>query len=152
MADLGNFNANNVDPLPDLEPLPAGQYVVVATESEMKPTKAGTGAYLEIKFQVIEGDHQGRPVWARFNLANPNETAVQIAKAELAALCRAVGVLQPRDSCELHNLPVVVKVRCKRRPDTDEITNEIKGYTTRMPVAAQPPQAPPPPSTPPWRR
>ena len=36
--------------------------------------------------------------------------------------------MQPNDSAELHNLPLVIKVRLKRRDDTDELTNEIKGY------------------------
>jgi hypothetical protein len=50
---------------------------------------------------------------------------VQIARAELSAICRAVGVMAPKDSVELHNLPVTVHVRCKKRQDTGEIGNEV---------------------------
>src|SRR3990172_3284342 len=39
MANLNGFNANNVDPATDFEPIPAGKYLAVITESEMKPTK-----------------------------------------------------------------------------------------------------------------
>ena len=70
---------------------------------------------------------KNRLLWARLNLDNPNATAVQIARAELSAICRAVGVLAPNDSVELHNLPLVIHVRCKKRKDTGELTNEIKG-------------------------
>ena len=88
---------------------------------------------------------------ARLNLDNPNATAVQIARAELSAICRAVGVLAPSDSAELHNLPLVINVRCKKRSDTDEIANEIKGYAKKEPPAA--PAAPASAnSTPPWKR
>jgi len=39
-----------------------------------------------------------------------------------------VDVLTPDDSTQLHNIPLVIKVVCKKNVDTDEITNEIKGY------------------------
>ena len=34
---------------------------------------------------------------------------VKIARGELSAICRAVGVMQPRDSVELHNVPLEIK-------------------------------------------
>ena len=37
-------------------------------------------------------------------------------------------MLTPQDSVELHNLPLVINVRCRKRPDTGDLTNEIKGY------------------------
>ena len=151
MANLGNFDASKVEPTTTLDPIPAGKYEAVITESEMKANKAGTGSYLQLAFQIIEGEHKNRLLWARLNLDNPNETAVKIANAELSAICRAVGVLAPSDSAELHNLPLVIHVRCKKRSDTGEITNEIKGYSQKeQPVVAS--QAPATNSTPPWKR
>ncbi len=150
MANLSGFNANDVEPTTDFEPIPAGKYTAVITDSEMKPTKAGTGHYLQLTFQIIEGEYKGRFLWARLNLDNPNATAVKIARAELSAICRAVGVMAPNDSVELHDLPLVISVKCKKRPDTDEITNEIKGYSKKEAASGQPVQAAT--STPPWRR
>lgn len=148
MANLNGFNANNVDPMADFSPIPAGKYVAVITNTEMKPTKSGNGSYLEITFQVIEGEFKNRLLWARLNLDNPSEMAVKIARSELSAICRAVGVLEPKDSCELHNLPLVVTV--KQKTDSDgEVRNEIKGYAKRE-TNGRPPQAANP--TPPWRR
>lgn len=151
MADLRGFDANQVEPSADFEPIPAGKYEAVITESEMKPTKAGTGHYLQLTFQVIEGEFKNRFLWARLNLDNPNATAVQIARAELSAICRAVGVMAPNDSTELHNLPLVISVKCKKRDDTGELTNEIKGYSKKEsePPAAVAATAN---STPPWKR
>ena len=42
MADLNGFNANEVEPSIDFEPIPVDKYVSVITESEMKPTKSKT--------------------------------------------------------------------------------------------------------------
>jgi len=150
MANLQGFDANQVEPTTDFEPIPAGKYLAVITESEVKPNKAGTGSYLQFTFQIIEGEYKGRFLWARLNLDNPNDTAVKIARAELSAICRAVGVMAPNDSIELHDLPLVISVKCKKRADTDEITNEIKGYARKEAAGGKPLQSAT--NTPPWRR
>ena len=152
MADLRGFDANTVEPNGDFEPIPAGKYLAVITESELKPTKAGTGHYLQLTFQVIEGPHQNRLLWARLNIDNANAQARKIAQGELSAICRAVGVLAPNDSVELHNLPLVIHVRCKKRTDTGEIANEVKGYSKKDSPAPPAAAAPAANSTPPWKR
>ena len=151
MANLHGFDANQVEPVSNFEPLPAGKYLAVITDSELKPTKAGTGNYLQLTFEVVDGPAKGRLLWARLNLDNPNEQAVKIARAELSAICRAVGVMAPKDSLELHNLPLTISVRCKKRQDTGEITNVISGYAKKdAPPAAAPVTNGS--STPPWKR
>lgn len=147
MADLRGFDASQVEPASEFAPLPPGKYVAVITASEMKPTRSGNGAYLELTFQIIEGEFKGRVLWDRLNLDNPHPLAVKIARGELSAICRAVGVLTPNDSCELHNLPLVVTVKQKRDAD-GEVWNEIAGYAKRESV--RPVQNPH--DTPPWRR
>ena len=151
MANLNGFNANDVEPATEFEPVPAGRYLAVVVDSEMKPNKAGTGHYLQLAFQIIEGPYKNRYLWARLNLDNPNATAVQIARAELSAICRATGVLSPSDSCELHHLPLTIRVTLKRRADTGELENVIKGYAKKEspPVTTAQPSAN---STPPWKR
>ena len=150
MANLNGFDANNVDPATDFEPLPAGKYIAVITDSEMKPTKAGTGHYLQLTFQVVDGQFKNRLLWSRLNLDNPNRQAVQIAQGELSAICRAIGVLQPKDSVELHDLPLQVTVKCKKREDTGDVVNEIRGYAGKDVNAGVPEQESS--STPPWAR
>ena len=155
MADLGGFDASNVDPSSEFEPVPADKYLATIIESEMKPTKAGTGEYLQLTFEILAGEYRGRRLWSRLNLKNPNDTAVKIGRAELSAVCRAVGVMAPRDSADLHNLPLLISVKCVKRPDTGEITNEIKGYARKD--GTPPGGGPAPPasngsSTPPWMR
>jgi hypothetical protein len=152
MADLRGFDANQIEPTTDFDPIPAGKYLAVITESEMKPTKAGTGKYLQLTFEILEGQYKGRKLWARLNLFNSNETTVKIAQAELSAICRSVGVLAPNDSVELHNLPLVIAVKCKKRPDTGEITNEVRGFEKKdlPPVVTM--QTPSVNGPPPWKR
>ena len=130
MANLNNFNANDVEPNVGFEPLPAGKYITAITNSQMKPTKRGDGSYLELELTVLEGNCKGRKLLDRLCLNHPNPQAVKIARGNLSSICRAVGVLQPGDSCELHNIPLSVTVKVKKMDDGD-LTNEVKGYAKK---------------------
>lgn len=160
MADLAGFDANNV-PESDFSALPEGKYVVIATASEEKVTKAGTGKYLQITFEVLDGAHKGRKIWARLNLWNPNPQAVIIAQRELRALCLAVGIPRPNDSAELHNKPLVMTLGVElddRKRETNRIDNYEPLNVGGAPAAAAPipqPSAPAPAAAPasmPWAR
>lgn len=152
MANLSGFNAHNVQPASTFEPLPAGKYTAIIAASEMKPTKSGTGEFLELKFQIVDGQYKSRTLWSRLNLVNANPQAVSIAQGELSAICRAVGVMTPNDSVELHNIPLELDVKCKKDPVSGEIRNEIKGYYKRSTQAPAPAAAEAPKATPPWMR
>lgn len=160
MASLQGFDASQVPEQQEFTALPEGQYVAIATASEKKDTKAGTGAYLQITFEVLDGPMKGRRLWARLNLWNPNQTAVDIAQRELGALCRAVGVIKPNDSAELHNKPVLLTVSVevddrKRESNSIKKYEPVGGAQQAAPQASfvQPATAPAAASAPPpWQR
>lgn len=145
MVALGNgngFDASVVPPDTVFDPIPEGEYVAAITESEMKPTKNGNGQYLQVKLEILDGEHKGRTLFDRFNLQNPSEQAVNIAMRQFSGLCHAVNVIKVQDSCQLHNIPFIAKVKCKKRADNGEWTNEIGGYKSKSAVASTPqPQA-----------
>lgn len=147
MADLAGFNAEQVEPQQSFEPIPAGWYTCMITDSEMKPTKNGAGEYLQLRLDVIEGQNEGRVIFDRLNLNNQNQTAVEIAQRQLSAICRAVGVMTPNDSTELHDKPLSVKVSIRPAGNGYDASNEIKAYGTpdkggqSAPAQAAPAQA-----------
>jgi hypothetical protein len=127
MAQL-NFNSTEVPEDEGFKPLPEGEYTVQIIQSEMKETKAGTGHFLELRMQVLDGDHVGRLLFDRLNLINPNETAVKIAQRTLADICEATGVLEVEDSEELHGIEMIAKVVIKPAQGDWPEGNEIKKY------------------------
>ena len=133
-GNLSGFNANDVEPNSAFAPLPAGEYQAIISESNMKPTKNGLGKYLELKLQILNGQHQNRTLFDRLNLVNKNDVAVQIAKGTLSSICRAVGVLEPDDSLELHNKAMCIVVKIKNDQDGNP-RNEVKGYKPRHTAA-----------------
>ena len=152
MANLNNFNANEVEPNVGFEPVPAGKYVAMITASEIKPTKKGDGSYLELELTILEGQYKDRKVWDRLCRNHPSEKVVEIANKNLSSICRAVGVMQPKDSCDLHNIPMCITVKCKKRDDNGEIANEVRVYAKKESAAGKPQQASPTDNTPPWKR
>jgi len=126
VANLAGFDATQIEPNDRPEAIPAGKYKCVAIESEFKDTKDGKGKFLQFCFEVIEGEYKGRRLWDRLNLVNSNAEAVNIARRTLSAICHAVNVMQPNDSAQLHNLPMIVKVALTSY--NGEPKNEVKGY------------------------
>lgn len=123
-----SFDANAVEPSAGFDLMPAGKYTVIIEASEKKPTKAGTGSYLQFTLQVIEGNFKGRKLWSRINFTNPNQQAQNIGRAELSALCRAVGVMTPKATEELHSRPFTATVTQEKRSDNGEMTNVVTKF------------------------
>lgn len=123
-----NFDASQVAPSQALDPIPAGWYNAAIDQSELKPTKDGSGMYLEVRFTVLDGQYAGRKVFHNFNIRNNNAQAVEIAYKDLSAICHAVGILQCQDSEQLHGRPLRAKVTLKPSDGTYEARNEIRGY------------------------
>ena len=155
-----NFNAEEVEPSSSFDPIPAGWYTAIISNSELKATRDGYGEYLSLTLQVIEGQYENRLVFARLNLKNANDKAVDIARKDLAAICRAVGVMSPQASEELHDIPLMIKVKVRAASGDYEASNDIGGYKTvegqdltPAPKAASKPQTPPPAATKkPWQK
>ena len=155
MADLNGFNANDYeDDFMDFEPIPAGKYPMAITASELKPTKAGDGSYIELELTVVDGEFEGRKVWDRLCINHPKEQTQTIARGKLSSICKAVDVISPQDSCELHNIPMLVKVKQKKREDNGELTNEVSYYSSIENQAAgqSPKQSAGNSEIPPWSR
>lgn len=145
-------------PAPSREPLPNGMYQVIVISSDLKPTQAGTGEFIEFTLQIVDGQYAGRRVWDRLNVSNPNKTAEDIAKRQLQELCLAAGVTNLTDTEQLHDVPVLCEIGLDRK---DPSRNRVMGYQAvagARPVASQaarPTTASPPnakPAARPWER
>ena len=112
--DLNFENFKNIEQ-PVSEVLPAGEYTMQIIKSEIRETKAGTGWYLQLEFDVLSGPcAPGRKFWDRLNLKNTNEQAEQIAQRQFHAIYTALGMdFPPDDSEKLHFKPLRVAIKHK---------------------------------------
>lgn len=126
---IGVFDAATEEPAKDMEwkPLPSGEYCVVIVVSEIAETKAQTGKRLKLTMEVVEGDHKGRKIFDGINIVNRNEKAQGIGRATLSSICRAINVMSPKDTAELHDRPLMVKVSTEPGMD-GQPRNVVKHY------------------------
>lgn len=130
MAQLDQaFDATSVEPNQPFEVIPAGKYQAQIVASDLKPTSNGAGQYIWLELDILDGEYQGRKIWDRLNVINPNPQAVEIAQRALSALCHACGVMAFTDTEELHWKPVLVTVRVRPPKGDYAASNEIRGYS-----------------------
>ena len=156
MATL-TFDASKVAPQDGFSLLPAGSYIAQIEESEIKPTKKGTGQKLDLKWRILDGQYKNRVVFGSINIVNQNPESENIGQRQLSALCHAAGVLQLQDTAQLHAKPIKIKVKIKV-DDTGQYDdrNEVSNYEAipgGAPMPAAPATAPAPASNAaPWLR
>jgi hypothetical protein len=124
-----NFDATNVPPDMGIgDPVPAGWYDVAVDETEIKPTSDTLGTRLAVRFTILDGQYAGRKIFTGFNIRNANPVAQEISFKQLSALAHAVGVLNVKDTQQLHGIPLKVRVKIKPAKDGYEPQNEITMY------------------------
>ncbi len=161
----GTFNPD-AEAQQDFSPIPSGEYLAHIVESDMKPTSSNTGHYLELVYEIADGEFRGRKLWLRLNLDNPNEKTVEIANRQFAAIREATGIANPRQSEELHYKPHVIRVEMfpagspyqygsKKGQPRERAENEIKGWKKSdgaQPAPTSAPAAAPAAGTSPWAK
>jgi hypothetical protein len=144
---MGFFDATTVAPSTGRETIPAGIYKAVVSKTEEKDSKTTQGAsYLNLEFTIIEGEYEKRKLYAILNLNHPSEVAVGIARADLSAICHAVGVLQPETPDDLKDIPLFIKVAIQPPKGEYPESNRVVGYKSieagsKKSTSAQPPTA-----------
>jgi len=140
----------------DFAPLPAGWYGFTITEGDVKDTRAGTGTYIKLRFDVTGPSHQGRVVFGNINLTNPNPTAEEIGAQQLGELLRAVGLPKLDDTDQLIGKSGEMRLTIKSSSQYGD-SNEVKNFRAKsggsMPAASSGTKAAAPaPGKAPWEK
>lgn len=112
----------------DFSPLPAGWYQVHITGAELRNTKAGTGAYIAVRYDVLGPTHQGRVVFGNLNIRNPNPKAEEIGRQQLGSLMRAIGLAQVSDTDQLIGGQLMIKLAIRPADGQYEASNDVKDF------------------------
>lgn len=138
MPSLGNFDPNQYQNT--YEPLPAGDYLVMISESSIDTLDDGVQK-VKVTMEVMQPEqYYSRKAFASYTLESPNARHVEIGRKILANLCRAIGVMAPRETEELHGIPFFVRLAVEQWDD-GSLHNEAKAYWSTQSQA--PPQPKP---------
>jgi Protein of unknown function (DUF669) len=122
--------------------LTGGDYIMMITADEFKPTKNGKGTGYLFDFQVCQGDRTGTTIKRWVNSENQSEMAERIGREEIKAIVEACGVLNPQDTNQIHNVPMIVTVEVEYKKD-DKGNEEPSGnnFTKYKRLGEQPPKS-----------
>ncbi len=160
MAQLGEtFNTENLpEDQGNFEPIPAGWYTATIGEADLRDTKAGTGQYVSVRYNITGPTHEGRVVFGNLNIRNPNPKAEEIGRQQLGSIMRAIGLPSVQDTDQLIGGNLQIKVSIQKSEEYGD-KNEVKGFKAidgaRPPVASEPAQQAAQPAAaaaPPWAR
>lgn len=149
MAEMPFFDANEI-PEQSFDPLPAADYLFWVSDSDIKTNNEGTQK-VEVTMEVLEPEqYKGRKVWDSFTLESPaNPDWAETGRKILATLCRAVGVMAPRDTQELHEIPFFGRVVVDQWNDGSLHNKVVARWSTssqappqKKPKASPAPRAP----------
>jgi hypothetical protein len=148
------------------ELVPPGWYSARITDATVKATKAGTGKYVAVRYDIIGPTHEGRVVYGNLNVSNPNPVAEKIGREQLSDLMRAIGLGTLQDTDQLLGGTCQIKVAIEVGEGAYKDRNEVKAWKvldaakkaaapsaapTAAPAAA-PTEAAASRSLPPWRK
>ena len=141
MAELDEVFDVNALPVSDrnFEPLHAGWYTAVINGADIKVTKAGTGKYIAVRYDITGPTHQGRVVFGNLNIKNPNPTAEKIGREQLGEIMRAIGLATVKDTDQLIGGQLMIKLDV-RESDQYGASNDVKSFKS---TGSAPPKAAP---------
>jgi hypothetical protein len=121
----------NVADLPvatgDYSLIPDGVYPAVIKAATIENTKAGTGQYVKIRFDIMGANHAGRVVFTNLNIRNPNPKAEEIGRQQLGELARALGIATVTDTDQLVGGQCQIKITTRKSEQYGD-QNEVKSF------------------------
>lgn len=136
MASLEGFNPAEVEPTGVTEVLPAGDYPVILVETDLSQKESGAVQF-EFCVQVTEGQFQNRRVYDSQNYTKKDGSPNAIGRGQVSQICRCVGVMNPRDTSDLHHKRLIAKVGI-RKDDEWGNKNIVKGFKPYESAQPQP--------------
>lgn len=143
----------------DFSPIPEDDYLVEIKTAEIKVTKSGTGKYINLRMDVIEGKYTKRVLFAMINIKNDADRAEKIGRAQLGEIMRCNNIATLQDTDQLIGATMIVRVGIDEYKG--EKKNEVTSYRSAsgaspMPKAAAASKAPTAPiaagKAPPWAK
>lgn len=128
MASIGNAYDPDAKPSAGYTPLPLDDYTLEIVESSYDANKDGDGMVLALKAQIMGGEFDQRPYFIWMDLENDDQDKQNRGQRDFAGLRRAIGILNPQDTEELHFKPFKVTIGTYTQKSTGEPKNTIKKY------------------------
>lgn len=142
MADLGMTFTTDELPKSEYTLIPDGTYPAVITNAEVKDTSSGTGKYIKVEYTIQGANYSGKKVWGNLNIRNANPKAQEIGLQQLGELLIAVNLKALKNTDELLNKQLQIKIKTSKPQAGYDPQNEVRGFKSLTGGALPMPSAP----------
>lgn len=109
------------------EPLPADEYKVQITDSDIVTPKSGNGSMIKFTYEVIaDPQFDGRKIFDNIIIEHSSVEAERIGKQKLNTICALTGIKSLKDTAQLHGKAMSLLISVK--DNQGEKQNVIKKY------------------------
>jgi hypothetical protein len=126
MAELG-YKVDENDLQQSFDPVPADKYIAVIEDSDYVENNSGTGMILKLTWKIIDGPMENRKIFDNLSLEHVKPQVSAIARQKLNSIGVAAGVIDIKDSAQLHGIPMIIDVTVKKSEEYG-MQNNIKKY------------------------
>lgn len=144
MASLQGLYSEQDEPARGFDIMPKGWVEAMIMESDTKTTMVDGFEKVRttLVYQILDQrpEYKGRKHWHGLNFKNPNQQTMDIARGQFSSIRKAVNILAPKDSTELHGLPHLILIGQRMNKDKGEMENVINDWKPKAgaPVAGAP--------------
>lgn len=142
MADLsGLYDEQDAPQDRNFDLMPKGwvEAMIVDSSDKETPIEGSTEVKKRVTlvYQILDQrpEYKNRKHWHGLNLKNPSVEAQNISRGQFSSIRKATGIVAPKDSTELHNLPHMILIGQKKRKDTGEMENVINDWKAKGEVS-----------------
>lgn len=108
--------------------LPACEYKVQVSDTDIVSPKSGDGQMLKIVFEVVaDAKFDGRKIFDNIMLEHSNADAVRIGKQKLNTICALTATRSMKDTAQLHGKTLSLLIGIKKDNNGND-SNIIKKY------------------------
>lgn len=141
MAKLNlDLTANKISSPSLFTTVPEGEYSVVVSHAEVKENKAGNGHYIEVGYEVVEGNLSGALIRDILNISNVNKDSERIGLDRLKTIATYTGAKNPNkiaDTADFMNKKAF-RVLVKLEDDGQYKNNRVKAVLPSAEVESEP--------------
>ena len=125
LNDIVGDNWKSADEKPrSFSPLPAGAYATAVKKATIKDTRSG-GRGINFQLEVIDGEHEGRQLFAFINVVNPNKTCQDIGRQQLGELTQVCDLTEESQLDDFIGCEQISHVKIDKDDDT---RNVVTGF------------------------
>lgn len=110
MAYFDPINTNDYKDANNMDLIPNGIYKMQVKEAEVCTSKNGSGQYIKMTWEIVEGTYAKRIIFQNINIRNTSANAEKIGRGQLARVLTSMGITVCNNTDQLLYKPVMGKI------------------------------------------